>query len=242
MPPQGAQSIRELFVDYGGANGDTPPTITLSALALSLNVPVSRLIPLAEHRYLRVRSEGEFSGSTYVDALPEPALRWMRQWFMPARAKLLFSMGDVVELMKLPSRRILAIAAANDVPVVYDEALGGHVFSAWSVKRLMTIRVLPTTRGKSATGQPDGERFDRQALLWRIMEGDPQRAGKLPNFDEALEEEIERVSKLEEPMRGLRTRKLMDAFRQARLVAAAVELPVAEIIDCEDRLERLKAG
>lgn len=221
--------------------GDVP-VITLATLAKSLNVPIGRLIPLAQHGYLCGRSVGELSGDSYVDALPEAALRWLRQWFMPARAKLLFSMGDVAELMKLPSRRVLEVAAAHDVPVMYDEALGGHLFSAWAVKRLLTIRMLPVTRRGKSASQSDGERFDRQALLWRLMEGDPQRAGKLPTFDEALEEEIERVAKLEEPMRGLRARKLMDSFRQTRLVAAATGLPVEDLVDGEDRLRRLRAS
>lgn len=154
---------------------------------------------------------------------------------MPARSRPLFSLVEVAELMSLPARKVITLAAQHDIPITFDEALGGHLFSMWATKRMLMIQ-----SGKTGVDSANS-RFDRQALLWRIMEGDPQRAVRLPKFSEQLEEEIARVAAMEEPMRGIRLRKLMDQFRDARRLSESAnnQSMSEELADGLDRIERL---
>jgi len=173
------------------------PPISLSLLAKELNVPVCRLIPLVEQGYLRAID------ATTVEAPTQAGLVWLRGWFQPLQAKPLFSARDIAGMLEIEENTIPALLAAHDVPVMHDPALG-MVMSLWAARRLM-MEVLS-----------QGPRFDRQALLWFLV-GDPKKA--CPDFDQRLEDEIQRIAQLEEPTRSIRREALLDAWRDAKAVA-----------------------
>jgi hypothetical protein len=138
---------------------------------------------------------------------------------MPVAAKPLFSVDNLAELLGVPAREVLPIAAAHDLPCQRDPALG-FVFSAWATRTLL-LRVV---QGRNA----QAVQFSRQALLWRLMEEDPARAGDPPVFDKALEEEMARVAQLPEDVCALRTVEIMEAMRDAkRMQQAAQSIRVA---------------
>ena len=158
------------------------------------------------------------TSQTFVHAPPQPALLWLQQWFQPARAKLLFSRADVAELTDLTEKAVTKLAAVCRIPVSYEPALGGLVFSAWAVKRLL----MAEASGGVAAVETDSQRFDRQALLWMLLERDPKRALAPPSFDEALEQELSRVAALPEPARTLRSMALWEQWQDARLLADTI--------------------
>ena len=153
------------------------------------------------------------TSATVIDSPPEAAIIWMRSWFLPATAKPLYSLENVAELLNVPTREVLPLAAAHDIPCQRDEALG-FVFSVWATRTLL-MRVI---RGREI----QGARFDRQAMLWRLLEQDPEKAAAPPRFEEELEKELERVNKLPEPTRGMRTLQIIEAMRDAEGLAASV--------------------
>ena len=218
-----AVSLTELFQPDGSEPAVAASLITLGTLALSLNVPVSRLVPLVVEGYLHSPASNVTvadpppNSYTYVETPSQAALLWLRQWFQPARAKLLFSRADVAEILELSERGVVALAAHCRVPVSYDPALDGLVFSVWAVKRLLMAQA----SGGVEALRDNGQRFDRQALLWMLLERDPKRMLDPPDFDDALEDELARAAKLPEPSRTARAVALWDQWQDARLLAEA---------------------
>lgn len=231
MLPKPAK-LRELFEAPQPQPGQTallasPPSITLGTLALSLGCSVDQLLPLAEAGYLRVLSENGLASSpaagqpnltsqTYVETISEPALLWLRTWLQPAQAKPLLSAADLADLLGLTPREVPMLAAQYNVPATFDPAFGGLVFSVWAARQL----VMKVTCGRNGIA---GERWDRQALLWMLLEGNPDTVLRpVPlTYSEALDREIERVAGLPEPARGIRASALLQQFEEARRVFEA---------------------
>lgn len=183
--------------------------ISLGTLAISLGVTVSQLAPLVREGYLRKRDDQNLiTSKTQIDAVPEAALAWMRTWFLPAAAKPLFSVENLADLLNCPVREVLPAAAQHDVPVHRDPALG-FCFSIWAARQLLL---------RSVRARDHATRFDRQALLWRVLEKDPEKAAAPPLYSEELEKELARVAKLEEPARGIRAMELAEVMRDAKLL------------------------
>jgi hypothetical protein len=196
---------------------------TLGQLAEKLQVTVAALAPLVREGYLKKRSGEEMlTSKTVIDGVPEPALVWMRSWFQPVGAKPLFGVADVADLLGCEVREVLPAAALHDVPAHRDPALG-FCFSIWSTRQLLL---------RSVRARDHAQRFDRVALLWRILEKDPEKAAQPPKFDESLEKELARVAKLEEPTRSLRTMEIMEALRDAQVLAASLGASPASESDC----------
>jgi hypothetical protein len=209
--------LRDIFVD------DSPrPAITLGQLAKSLNVSTERLLPLVRDGFIKAQSSSPWSSQSLVESPPEAALTWLRQWFMPVTAKPMFSLVDMADLLGVrPPRQVLVIAAAHNIPVTYDSTLG-HMFSIWAAKSLLT----KTLESKPSA---DSKRWDRQALLWKILEGDPARIAEPPTFKRKLEEEIERVAGLPEGERVVRVRSLIQAFRDVSKIATQLDIDAHEL-------------
>ncbi len=218
--PEPTLTLRELFAsgEWGDGSGD-PPAVTLADLARDLACSPVRLVSLVRESWLRradgLPAQAKLTLQTEVEQPPPAAMSWLRTWFLPARAKPLFSKADVAELLDLPEREVVLLAARAGVSVTHIPALGGNglTFSAWAVKRLLLEKA-----GGSATR---GARFDRIALLHAILEDDPSLALSPPTFDRALEQEIARVARLDEPARSLRAGELIAQWRDAERVAEA---------------------
>lgn len=212
-------------------NAGDAPAMTMGNLAVALNVPLSRLEPLALHGWIKLRSAGPITSKSLITSPTEAAISWLRQWFQPVFAKPMFSRLDVAQLLDIDAKDVLELAAAHDVPVIYDPAMG-HMFSVWATRNLLK-KVL-------SGGREDSIRFDRIAMLWHLMEGDPQRVAEIPRFDEKLEQEIARVAQLAEPMRSTRSMALVSQFQDARAVLGACDSPCEPLVEaCEKKLSTL---
>lgn len=216
-----AVSVSELFDRETAIDGLPAPEITLGALAVSLNVPTMRLRPLAEHGYLTITKPSSLLSGIVVLMPPQRAVRWLRQWFQPARAKTLFSAADIADLLNLPQREVVKLAARFDLPTSYEAALGGLLWSTWSVKRM-----LAAVSGQAVPAAL-GMRFDRQAMLHAVLETDPARALRPPTYSDALEAEIARVAALPPTERALRSAALWGQWLDAKAVAEACPTPPA---------------
>lgn len=117
----------------------------------------------------------------------------------------------MADLLNILPREVLPLAAAHEVPVMRDGAVG-FVFSIWAARNLL----LRSIRGR------DTARFDRIACLWMILQEDPEKAAAPPPFDKRIEVELERVAKLPEPTRSLRSAEIMSALNDSWLVAESI--------------------
>lgn len=197
------------------------PVISLGTLATSLGCTVARLLPLAEHGLLRLHSAPPLSSQSFVEALGEPALLWLRGWLQPAQAKPLLSQQDMAALLEVSVADVAALAAQHNVPAVWEPALGGLVFSVWAARQLLLAAV---------QGRPEaGPRWDRAALVAMLLEGDPEAMLRPASmtYSEAIDAEIARVAALPEPSRGLRAAALLEQFEDARRVCDSARTQTA---------------
>lgn len=190
----------------------SPPSMSIGSLARALNVMTAELLPFISAGYIRLTPPHQsISSHSTIQAIPESAVSWMRSWFLPVYAKGLFSIDNMADLLNILPREVLPLAAAHEVPVMRDAGVG-FVFSTWGARTLL----LRSIRGR------DCPRFDRQAALWSILAEDPEKAATPPPFSERLEKELERVAKLEEPARSLRSVQLITAMEDAYKIATSI--------------------
>lgn len=231
-------SVSELFDPDTAIDGLPAPEITLGALAVSLNVPVARLLPLATAGYLTITKPSSLPSTCVVQMPPQRAVRWLRQWFLPARAKTLFSAADIADLLNIPQREVIKLAARFDLPTTFDAALGGLLWSTYAVRQLM----------RALSGEASAERvlprFDRQAMLHALLETDPKRALLPPTYAQHLEEEIIRVAALPEDQRHLRAAALWGQWLDAKAIAVACPTPPAPAVveQIERKILRLRGS
>jgi hypothetical protein len=209
------KNLQEAFSESG------PATISLATLATSLNVLVARLLPLVG-THLQQASPSAVTSATLVHTPSPAALIWMRQWFMPAHEKLLFSREDLAGLLDVPAKEVLRLAAEHAIPTVYDDGFG-WMFSAWAARTLLV---------KSLAGRAEmqTQRFDKIALLWFLLEKDPN---SMPRFTERFEEELGRISELEEPARSLRSLELWKNITQSIIVANCIKASTGCEVDSQ---------
>lgn len=214
--------------------------MSLGSLAKALNVLIGELIPFVQCGYVRLLPPTQsVSSHSSIAAIPEAAVTWMRSWFLPVAAKGLFSIDNMADLLNILPREVLPLAAAHEVPVMRDGAVG-FVFSTWGARTLL----LRSIRGRDHTA-----RFDRIACLWMILQEDPEKAAAPPPFDKRIEAELERVAKLDEPTRSLRSAEIMSALTDSWLVAESIrascgvkteKIPTSDSIPSRDTSELLQ--
>lgn len=192
--------------------GSTASTITLANLATTLGVLPSRLFPLCAEGYLVPLTDPPLTQQTLVPTPSAAAISWMRGWFQSAQAKPLFSREDLAALLDCPVKEVLGLAQQYGVPVVRDEALG-WLFSTFAAHKLL-FHVLG---GREVT------RYDRIALLHWLLEGDPGKVLAAPQYSDAMEQELARAAKLDEPARSIRTQHLLEAMQDAEQLAESVK-------------------
>lgn len=214
--------LNELFVAE-----DPPQVISLGGLAQSLRCAVARVAPLVREGWLKARSttlQGINSG-TLVEAPGKQALLWLQSWVQPPTTKQVWSLGDLAELTGKTEREVLKLAAREKVPTVHDPGFG-LMFSAWAARTVIRASVTKITPGRAANHY----RFDRQAMLWMILDADPEQAlATMPKYDHELEQELARAGRLEEPQRSRRLGELVRAWRDSCVAIDALTAATATV-------------
>lgn len=219
--------LRDIFLH---PKSDQATQMSVGGLCKALNCTTSQILPFIQAGYIKLISSGHVSSLSQIESLPGPAVEWMRSWLLPVSAKPLLSVENMADLLNIQMREVLPLAAKHDVPVLRDPATG-FVFSIWSARTLLL---------RSIRSREHATRFDRQAMLWRLLEKDPEKAAQPPDFDEELEKEMERVAKLEEPTRSLRSAEIMSALYDANQIWATRE--TSEVIPSEPSLPGRSQG
>lgn len=226
--PQDIPLLRDILQQQGGElDLPTRPPITLAMLAKELNVIVGRLVPLVEFGWLAL-VDGQIAASISPSILiqcPSPAaITWLRQFFLPPQAKPIFTIEDVQGLLAeagvdLPLDDIARLVTDYGIPCQFDPGLGGKsgrgLLLSWQSARKLVLEVLTGGRRQ----EWNQVRYDRQAMLWFLLQRDPSLASRPPDFQEKLEEEISRIANLPEPQRSIRAATLLEQWEDAKAVA-----------------------
>lgn len=230
MNPVEIPLLRDILLQQNGQLDPAPlPPITLGMLAKELNVPIVRISMLVEGGWLHRAAGHEqdpLTSSLLLRCPPPTALSWLRQFFLPPQAKPLFTAGDILGLLEeagvgegVEMEDVARLAAGYGIPCQYDPALGGDtgLLLSWQSARKLVLEVLAGGR----RGEWEGRRYDRQAVLWFLLQQDPAQALHPPSFIEQLEEEVARVANLPEPQRTIRAEMLLEQWKDAREVVNA---------------------
>jgi len=214
--PAAGVPLREVF-QANSADTAATPVITLGTLATSIGCSVTTLVPLAEAGFLRLKSAPPLTSQSYVEVVPEAAVVWLRSWIQPVQAKPLFSAADLADLLEVTTAEVVKVAAQHAIPTAWEPGLGGFTFSVFAARQLILAVV------QSRQVAVEAPRWDRQAMLWLLLEGDPEAAFRqVPlTYSEAIEKEITRTLSLEGPARSLRAAALIERFEDARRLLAA---------------------
>jgi hypothetical protein len=211
-------TLKEIF-----RSSDEPKLATAGTLAGSLSLTIEQLEPFVDAGYIKARSSPPLTTQSWIEIPPEAALTWMRSWFQPPQAKPLLSAADMSALLEIEQGEVVKLAARHSIPVTRDPILG-WLFSVWGAQKLITCML----RGRPSNYSP---RFDRQAMLWWLLQDDPERVATVPSYNEELEQEIQRVSRLKEPTKTLRAQAIIAQFREAREIAEAAGVDTAAVAD-----------
>ena len=139
-----------------------------------------------------------------------------------ARERPLFTRAEVAELLEVPVLDVLKLAAAYDIGWVQSTTGIGPQFSARAVKQM--IRATLTMHNNN--GESGLARFDRAALVWYMLEDQPNRSTAPPVYKQRFEQELTRVAKLDEPARTLRIAELQAAWKDAKVIAGSLQQPM----------------
>lgn len=187
---------------------ETPKTILLSELATALDVSPKRLIPLIENGYLKVVS----ANPPAVLEPPPGAVNWLKFMFMPLPMRPFLSTEMVAEIEDMHLTSIRNLCLNHDIPLYLDPVFG-ELMSINSFHRLhrQIFQNLEPTR------------FDRQAMLVALMRVvDPENYADFleqPEYSVHLEKEINRISKMLDPMRTESALRLWAAYSSAKSVS-----------------------
>lgn len=145
-----------------------------------------------------------------------------------ARERPLFTRAEVAELLAIPVTAVLKLAAAYNIGWVQTSTGTGPQFSAKAVKQMIRASLATgattTPRATANANEPDPtlSRFDRAALTWFMLEGQPTRAATIPAYRQRFEQELARVAKLAEPARSIRIAELQSAWKDAKGIAGTL--------------------
>lgn len=189
--------------------------ISLGNLAQLIDAPVERLRPLVEQRYLRVLSPDPEFDRTIIARPGQRATEWLRNMFQPLQMRPLIPLKEAGKLWDINEREVLKYCQVGKIPVHSDPVFGN----------LITFNALKSlARARAKYHKP--KRFDRAALLrYYLSEIEGVRWKEPPPYSQSLEEEIERIARLKEPVRTIRSVELLLAFRDARRVTEYLRGP-----------------
>ena len=92
------------------------------------------------------------------------------------------------------------------------------------IRASLATRATTMPRATANANEPDPtlSRFDRAALTWFMLEGQPSRAATIPAYRQRFEQELARVAKLAEPARSIRIAELQSAWKDAKGIAGTL--------------------
>lgn len=190
--------------------------ITCARLANELEVSLDRILPLIEHRYLRVVQLSDDPGSVLVARPTGAALSWLRIMFMPIAMRPYLPIEDVAQMFETYPANIRYLCVNNNIPIYADPVFG----------ELLTVRGYRDLR-RSLFEAEMLPRFDRGVLLNLLGRlRDFEQSGNRPPlpYSARVEREIARIAALPESDRGSAAKELYTAYLDAKKVADALNV------------------
>lgn len=184
--------------------------ISLKQLAAELNTRSSRLLPLIEHGYLKPVPSPNLK-EVLVEKPPPGAIVWLRNMLLPLKRKPLIPLKNAAEIMEMPPPIFRRYLLHYNLQAHMDPVFGELV-------SLQTIYDLKA----SIIASRDELRVDAQQIFVALVKVAGIRLKPFP-YIKRLDDEIVRISKLEQPLRALRAAALIEAWKSADSVAACIK-------------------
>ncbi len=181
--------------------------ISLPDLAAELRCNPDRLLPLIEHGYLRQ------ADTNSVEKPPPAAIEWLRNMLAPLPRKPLLMMEEAAHLLKMPAADLRGFLVHYNIQAFSDPVFG-ELVSIAGLRKL----------GQRLESSRHDLRMDAQQLLFYSITHLGVAGGlhSLP-YSVELNEEIIRISRLDNPLRALCAAALIEAWKSAQAVASCLD-------------------
>jgi hypothetical protein len=189
----------------------TPQPILLRELAVKLDVEPGRLLPLIEHKYLKLVC----ANPPTVNEPPPAALEWLRQMLLPITLRPFLSTEMIAMIEGITPHEVRNLCIEYDVPMRFDPVFG----------ELLSLTAYYAFHSNLYRYR-DPARFDRQAMIVALLHAanphGAQRLVKPRTFSIRLEDEIRRIVALDEPARTDAASRLWTSYEDGLKLAGIV--------------------
>jgi hypothetical protein len=166
--------------------------ITLADLAVELNVPARRLLPLISHCYLKTVLRHESLESTIVERPSPEVLDWLKTMFAPLELRPMVPIRDAAALVEKHPKIFRKLCLHYKIPL-HDDPVFREIISIESLRKLQL----------AIYESENPVRIDRQALIVLLAGLKGFTKTEMRPYNARLESEIRRIIKLKEPRRTL---------------------------------------
>jgi hypothetical protein len=188
-------------------------TISVAALAVHWKIPVDKLMPYVEQGYLRqVSTDGTPLGTFVYKPLPEFE-DWLRSLLGPLSMRVLMPVSDLCKLLTMKTKIFTNLCFLFKIPL-HSDPVFGDMMSAKDYYRFLVH--YDRFRGFIHT--------DRQTFVSVLarLRGKKIRIWDLARFSQLLEDEIQRISRLDEPQRTVAATALWCNYTEAAKFTAVL--------------------
>lgn len=205
--------------------------VTVRDFAAELNVEPERIRPLLDRQYIRIIKAEPYLEDTLIARPYAVGVKWLKRMFAPLRLVPLLPLHNVAMLLGLLTVDDVRHLCLNYDITVHDDVVFGELLSVSDFYRLW--RNLYISRYN---------RFDRQMMMFMInnAKGKSEKNPRAMDYYDALEEEIKRVSRMEEPDRTFRATALYEAFRDVQKISEVQKTYQEKLGRKKSKLERIE--
>lgn len=198
-------------------------TISLLALAKELRVEPNRLPPLIIHSYLKLVESGPTPDECLVEKPPPAAMQWLKGMFAPLKKKPIIPTVDAAAILRISPARLRRYLVHYNISAQADPVFG----------EVLTIHQLATLY-KNLYDTRNPLRTDRQHIL-TFLTGFVGVRLTPRKYSDRMCNEINRIAKLDEPLRTAQARALVEAWQDAKSVTDCLKECRAKMIKVHRR-------
>lgn len=190
--------------------------VKLSVISKQTNVSLDQLIPVVRAGFFKViKNPSRGLGDIIVERPSRAVLVWLMQMMRPLAMRPLIRLTEVADQLSLTHKELKLRCTEAGLKFHNDPAFG----------ELLTPKDLGKLLAKVVPRWHDHPRFDRISML-QFLAGEPisnKMQYRSLSYNERLERELKRVSRMAEPYRTLRAITIMESLRDAKTIAGAIK-------------------
>ena len=202
------------FTSAKDALQSTEP-ISVSDLSRELQVTEDKVLLLIQEGYLTLLKKHDTPFLCQVGRPAPAAMSWLKQALSPIPLVPVIPVSYVMQLLGIKTKAMTTLILEHGIEIYIDLVLG----------QMMTILAFHRLFN-SIYPWHERARFDRQmffSILSGIDLGGGEKFIRPKPYDQTLEDELIRVSKLPHPERALRGMDIYQAYKDAKTIASVLK-------------------